>query len=96
MCQEFFFFFFFFFFLVVFLLFFSGMHRKVKSVIIQRCSATRLGNEPHSRLLDRGGVCITTTNACIFCRTDFVSNLMTTEKPDLGPEARICSIIFGK
>ena len=72
---------------------FSGMHRKVNSVIIQRCSTTRLVNEPHSRLFDRGGVCITTTKACIFCRTDFVANLMTTEKPDLGPQTRICSII---
>ena len=37
-------------------------------------------------------VWITTTNACIFCRTDFVANLMTNEKPDLGPQTLICSI----
>ena len=72
------------------------MHRKVNSVIIQRCSTTRLVNEPHSRLFDRGGVCITTTNACIFCRTDFVAYLMTNDNPDLGPQTRMCSIIPGK
>ena len=27
---------------------FSGMHRKVNSVIIQQCSTTRLVNEPHN------------------------------------------------
>ena len=75
---------------------FLGIHRKVNSVIIQRCSTTGLVNESHSRLFERGGVCITTINACIFCRTDFVANLMTTEKPDLGPQTRICSIIPGK
>ena len=72
------------------------MHRKVNSVIIQRYSTTRLVNEPHSCLFDRGRVCINTTYACIFCRTDFVANLITTEKPDLGPQTRICSIIPGK
>ena len=36
------------------------------------------------------------TNACIFCSTDFVANLMTNEKPDLGPETRIYSIKPGK
>ena len=41
------------------------------------------------------GVGIITTNTCIFCRTDF-ANLMTTEKPDLGPQTRICSIKPGK
>ena len=75
---------------------FLSMHGKVNSVIIQRCSTTGLVNESHSRLFDRDEVCITTTNACIFCRTDFVANLMTTEKPDLGPQTRICSIIPGK
>ena len=43
-------------------------------------------------VFDRAGVCITITNACIFCRTDSVANLMTTEKPDLGPQTRISSI----
>ena len=75
---------------------FSGMYRKVNIVIIQRCSTTRLLNEPHSRLFDRGGVSITPTTVCIFCRTDFVANLMTTEKPDFGQQTRICSIIPGK
>ena len=29
---------------------------------------------------------ITTTKACLFCRTDIAANLMTTEKADLGPQ----------
>ena len=49
-----------------------GQTQKVNGVIIQRCSTTRLVNEPHSRLFDSGGVCITNTNVCIFCRTDLV------------------------
>ena len=49
-----------------------------------------------NRLFDKGGVLITTTNACIFCRTDFVANIMTTEKSDLGLQTRICSNKPGK
>ena len=74
------------------------MHRKVNSdcVIIQRCSTTCLVNEPQNAYSIGVGVCITTTNACIFCRTDVVANLMTNEKPDPGPQTRICSIKPGK
>ena len=39
---------------------------------------------------------LTTINACIYCRTDFVANLMITEKSDLDPQIRICSIKLGK
>ena len=35
-------------------------------------------------------------NNYYFCRTDFVANLMTNEKPNLGPQTRICSIKPGK
>ena len=72
------------------------MHRKVNSVIIQRCSTICLVNESQNGNSIGVGVKITTTNACIFCRTDFVANLMTKEKPELGPETRICSIKPGK
>ena len=46
---------------------FSGMHRKVNSVIIQRCSTTRLVNQPQNAFSIGAGVCITPTNACVFC-----------------------------
>ena len=71
---------------------FPGMQRKVNSVILQRCSTTCLVNEPQNTYSIGVGVWITTTNACIFCRTDFVANLMTNEKPDLGPKTLIFSI----
>ena len=72
------------------------MHRKVNNVISQGCRTTCHMNEPKNAYSIGVGVCITTTNACIFYRTDFVANLMTTEKPDLGPKTRICSIKPGK
>ena len=53
-------------------------------------------NEPQNAHSIGVEVRITTTNASIFCRIDFVANLMTNEKPDLGPQTRICSIKPGK
>ena len=64
-------------------------------MIIQRYSTTRLVNQPQNAFSIGAGACITTTNTCIFCRTDF-AKIMTTEKPDLGPQTRICSIKPGK
>ena len=61
-------------------------------MIIQRCSTTCLVNERQNAYLIEVGLCITSTNACIYCRTDFVANLVTNEKPDLGPQTRIYSI----
>ena len=49
-------------------------------------------NEPQNAYSIGVGVWITTTNASMFCRTDFVANLLTNEKPDLDPQTRICSI----
>ena len=75
---------------------FLGMHRKVNSAITQLCSITCLVNEPQNAYSIGVGIWITTTYACICCRTDVVANLMTNEKPDLGPQTRICSIKPGK
>ena len=52
--------------------------------------------EPPNAYSIEVGVRITTTNACIVCRTDYVANVMTNEKPDLGPQTRIYSIKPGK
>ena len=71
---------------------FPGMQRKVNSVIIQRYNTTCLVNEPQKAYSIEVGLWITTINACIFCRTDFVVNRMTNEKPVLGPQSLICSI----
>ena len=53
-------------------------------------------SEPQNAYSIGLGICIATTNACIFCITDFVANLMTTEKLDFGQQTQICSIKPGK
>ena len=72
------------------------MHRKDNSVLIQRCSTSCLVTKPQNAYSIGVGVWITTTNTCIFCRTDVVANLMTNKKPDLDPQTQICSIKPGK
>ena len=53
-------------------------------MIIQRCCTTCLVNEPQNAYSIGVGVCIATTNVCIFCRRAFVANLMTTKSPILA------------